>query len=103
MEIIVSSSEIKIYKFDRTREEEIVQNIGNIVARIRGNIVLARQKGVDINHVDRPFEYIKAEIIADCVEEIEREEKRFRVESVEIMGEPSLAKMKIKIIGEVVI
>ncbi|AVQ16369.1 hypothetical protein MWF98_04700 [Fusobacterium necrophorum] len=103
MEIMVSSSEIKIYKFNRTIQEEIVQNIENIVTRIRGNIVLARQKGIDINHVDRPFEYIRAEIIADCVEEIEREEKRFQVESVEVIGEPSLAKIKIKIIGEVVI
>lgn len=103
MEIIVSSSEIKTYKFNRTIQEEIVQNIENIVTRIRGNIVLARQKGININHVDRPFEYVRAEIIADCVEEIEREEKRFQVESVEVTEVPSIAKMKIKIIGEVVV
>ncbi|CAL7893214.1 hypothetical protein [Fusobacterium necrophorum] len=103
MEIIVNSSDTKIYKFNRTRQEEIVQNIENIVTRIRGNVVLARQKGININHVDRPFEYVRAEIIADCVEEIEREEKRFQVESVEVTEVPSIAKMKIKIIGEVVI
>ncbi|KDE65732.1 hypothetical protein [Fusobacterium necrophorum] len=103
MEIIVNSSETKIYKFNRTIQEEIVQNVENIVTRIKGNVVLARQKGIHINNVDRSFEYVRAEIIADCVEEIEREEKRFRVENIEIMGEPSLAKMKIKIIGEVVI
>lgn len=103
MEIIVNSSDTKIYKFNRTRQEEIVQNIENIVTRIRGNVVLARQKGININHVDRPFEYVRAEIIADCVEEIEREEKRFQVESVEVTEVPSIAKMKIKIIGEVVV
>ena len=80
---------------------EIVQNIENIVSRIKGNVVLAREKGMDINNVDKPFELVKAEIIANCMEEIEKEEKRFEVKNIEIIEMQNIAKMKIKITGEV--
>ena len=100
MEIFVENNE-KNYKFSRTYQEEIIQNIENIVTRIRGNVVLAREKGINSEHIDKPFELVKAEIIADCMEEIEREEPRFDVESIEIYGEKNLSTLKIKVVGEV--
>ena len=101
MEILLNFREEKNYIFKKNKATEIVQNIENIVSRIKGNVVLAREKGMDINNVDKPFELIKAEIIANCMEEIEKEEKRFEVKNIEIIEMQNIAKMKIKITGEV--
>lgn len=101
MEILLNFGEEKNYIFKKNKATEIVQNIENIVSRIKGNVVLAREKGMDINNVDKPFELIRAEIIANCMEEIEKEEKRFEVKNIEIIEMQNIAKMKIKIIGEV--
>lgn len=101
MEILLNFGEEKNYIFKKNKATEIVQNIENIVSRIKGNVVLAREKGMDINNVDKPFELIKAEIIANCMEEIEKEEKRFEVKNIEIIEIQNIAKIKIKITGEV--
>ena len=101
MEILLNFGEEKNYIFKKNKATEIVQNIENIISRIKGNVVLAREKGMDINNVDKPFELIKAEIIANCMEEIEKEEKRFEVKNIEIIEMQNIAKMKIKITGEV--
>ena len=101
MEILLNFGEEKNYIFKKNKATEIVQNIENIVSRIKGNVVLAREKGMDINNVDKPFELVKAEIIANCMEEIEKEEKRFEVQNIEIIEMQNIAKMKIKITGEV--
>ncbi|MFA1744079.1 hypothetical protein ACDQ58_03625 [Fusobacterium animalis] len=101
MEILLNFGEEKNYIFKKNKTAEIVQNIENIVSRIKGNVVLAREKGMDINNVDKPFELVKAEIIANCMEEIEKEEKRFEIKNIEIIEMQNIAKMKIKIIGEV--
>ena len=101
MEILLNFEEEKNYIFKKNKATEIVQNIENIVSRIKGNVVLAREKGMDINNVDKPFELVKAEIIANCMEEIEKEEKRFEVKNIEIIEMQNIAKMKIKITGEV--
>jgi len=101
MEILLNFREEKNYIFKKNKATEIVQNIENIVSRIKGNVVLAREKGMDINNVDKPFELVKAEIIANCMEEIEKEEKRFEVKNIEIIEMQNIAKMKIKITGEV--
>ena len=101
MEILLNFGEEKNYIFKKNKATEIVQNIENIISRIKGNVVLAREKGMDINNVDKPFELIKAEIIANCMEEIEKEEKRFEVKNIEIIEMQNIAKIKIKITGEV--
>ena len=101
MEILLNFGEEKNYIFKKNKTAEIVQNIENIVSRIKGNVVLAREKGMDINNVDKPFELVKAEIIANCMEEIEKEEKRFEVKIIEIIEMQNIAKIKIKITGEV--
>lgn len=101
MEILLNFGEEKNYIFKKNKTAEIVQNIENIISRIKGNVVLAREKGMDINNVDKPFELVKAEIIANCMEEIEKEEERFEVKNIEIIEMQNIAKMKIKITGEV--
>ena len=101
MEILLNFGEEKNYIFKKNKATEIVQNIENIVSRIKGNVVLAREKGMDINNVDKPFELVKAEKIANCMEEIEKEEKRFEVKIIEIIEMQNIAKIKIKITGEV--
>ena len=101
MEILLNFGEEKNYIFKKNKATEIVQNIENIISRIKGNVVLAREKGIDINNVDNPFELVKAEIMANCMEEIEKEEKRFEVKNIEIIEMQNIAKMKIKITGEV--
>lgn len=101
MEILLNFGEEKNYIFKKNKATEIVQNIENIVSRIKGNVVLAREKGMDINNVDKPFELVKAEIIANCMEELEKEEKRFEVKNIEIIEMQNIAKIKIKITGEV--
>ena len=101
MEILLNFGEEKNYIFKKNKATEIVQNIENIVSRIKGNVVLAREKGMDINNVDKPFELVKAEIIANCMEEIEKEEKRFEVKNIEIIEMQNIAKIKIEITGEV--
>ena len=101
MEILLNFGEEKNYIFKKNKATEIVQNIENIVSRIKGNVVLAREKGMDINNVDKPFELVKAEIIANCMEEIEKEENRFEVKIIEIIDMQNIAKIKIKITGEV--
>ncbi|EEO39968.1 hypothetical protein FSCG_00681 [Fusobacterium vincentii 4_1_13] len=101
MEILLNFGKEKNYIFKKNKATEIVQNIENIISRIKGNVVLAREKGMDINNVDKPFELVKAEIIANCMEEIEKEEKRFEVKNIEIIEMQNIAKMKIKITGEV--
>ena len=101
MEILLNFGEEKNYIFKKNKATEIVQNIENIISRIKGNVVLAREKGMDINNVDKPFELVKAEIIANCMEEIEKEEKRFEVKNIEIIEMQNIAKMKMKITGEV--
>ena len=95
MEILLNFEEEKNYIFKKNKATEIVQNIENIVSRIKGNVVLAREKGMDINNVDKPFELVKAEIIANCMEEIEKEEKRFEVKNIEIIEMQNIAKIKI--------
>ena len=101
MEILLNFGEEKNYIFKKNKATEIVQNIENIISRIKGNVVIAREKGMDINNVDKPFELVKAEIMANCMEEIEKEEKRFEVKNIEIIEMQNIAKMKIKITGEV--
>ena len=42
MEIIYDSSQLKDYNIVRTRNEEIIQNIENILSRIKWNVTLNR-------------------------------------------------------------
>lgn len=100
MEIIINNKE-KEYLFSRSYSNEIIQNVENIVTRIKGNVVLAREKGINSEHIDKPFELVKAEIIADCMEEIEKEEPRFYIDKIEIFGEGNFSTLEIKITGEV--
>lgn len=85
-----------------TTEKEITQNIENILSRSKYNIPLAREKGVLAENIDKPQEIIKATIVADISEEIDREEPRLLLS--EIMIENSIVefgKIKVNVKGEI--
>ncbi|MDH6456903.1 MFS superfamily sulfate permease-like transporter [Fusobacterium sp. PH5-7] len=105
MEIKIDDSK-KDYIFKpKNTAEEITQNIENILARTKENVVLARHKGIVSENVDKPQIIVAAEIIADITEEIDREEKRFKVNEVELksqnqIGTSLIADVKGEIIGD---
>ena len=70
-----------------SKEEEVLQNIENIVLRVKYNVPLARHKGIIADNVDKPQEIAKAEIVADISEEIDREEPRFSVQELKVSDE----------------
>lgn len=47
------------------------------------------------------MDIVSAEIIADCMEEIEKEEPRFNIDEIKILENQELAKIKIIVIGDV--
>lgn len=73
----------KNYKFRCSREEKIIQNVGNIISRIKGNIPLNREKGIDSFVIDEDIAFVEAALSAFIIEEIDREEPRFDVREVE--------------------
>lgn len=79
IEIRFDASESYEYKFQKTRSEEIVQNVENILSRVKGNVVLNREKGIDADLIDNTFGEIEAYMSAVIMEEIERDEPRFSV------------------------
>lgn len=101
MKIIINPNEKSEYLFNRTLEEEIIQNIKNIVSRIKGSVILAREKGLD-NIVDNIFDAnIKALFIANINEEIEKEEERFDVKEINIKQGDNYEEYIIIIKGEI--
>lgn len=82
MEIIYDSSQLKDYKIVRTRNEEIIQNIENILSRIKGNVPLNREKGIDTEFVDEAINIVQALMVGVVMDEIERDEPRFQVDEV---------------------
>ncbi|AVQ29459.1 hypothetical protein C4N20_15615 [Fusobacterium ulcerans] len=86
MEVKIKNIE-RNYIFKRNVSEEVIQNIENIVGRVRGNVVLAREKGINSENVDLPTEIVKAEIAADVMDELTREEKRFLVTEINMVSE----------------
>lgn len=87
-EISINSAEEMDYFFatELTLEEEITQNIINIVTRIKGNVPLNREKGIENTLIDEPQEIVKARLSAQIIDEIEREEPRFVVDEVIYKG-----------------
>ena len=73
MEIYIDSSKERNYKFRKNRTEEIIQNIENIVSRIRGNVVLAREKGINFNYFDSS-DVVRHSIVMKIIEAYTRYE-----------------------------
>lgn len=82
MEIIYDSSQLKDYKIVKTRNEEIIQNIENILSRLKGNVPLNREKGIDTEFIDEPINIVQALMVGVVMDEIERDEPRFQVDEV---------------------
>lgn len=79
IEINYDSSQEKNYIFKKTRQDEIIQNIENILSRVKGNVPLNREKGIDISLIDEPFDAVNVYMTGIIMDEIERDEKRFDV------------------------
>lgn len=84
---ITNIKNTKNYNFKPDRVTEIKQNIENIVNRIKNNVVLARYKGVNYEIIDKPNNIKLAELNAEVVTEIEREEPAFKVRKISITSE----------------
>lgn len=103
MEMQITQNEKEYIFKPKNSSEEIAQNIENIVTRVKGNIPLARHKGIIVENVDKPQLIIEAEMTADTVEEIEREEKRFKVSEINLTsnnGIKTLVQASVK--GEII-
>ena len=83
MEIKINTQE-RNYILKPNLSEEISQNIDNTVTRIKCNVPLARHKGIIVENIDKPQEIVKASIAADILEEITREEPRFKTEEIHV-------------------
>lgn len=84
MDIKVDSIEKNYIFKPNTLEKEVMQNIENVVSRIKYNVPLARNKGIIAKNIDKPQEVAKAELIADISEEIDREESRFITSDISV-------------------
>lgn len=82
MDIKIDNSEKNYIFKPATVEEEVMQNVENVVSRIKNNIPLAREKGIIAENIDKPQEIAKAELVADISEEIDREEPRYTISEV---------------------
>lgn len=85
MDIKVDNSEKNYIFKPATTEEEVMQNVENVVSRIKNNVPLAREKGIIAENIDKPQEIAKAELVADISDEIDREEPRYIVSEVAIL------------------
>ncbi|MGL6169179.1 MAG: hypothetical protein ACRC0Y_12925 [Fusobacteriaceae bacterium] len=99
IEISYDSSKVVDYKFIKTRTDEIIQNVENILSRIKGNVPLNREKGMDSSLVDETLEYVKVHMTAVLMDELERDEPRFEVSEVDYVKEENTGKITIKVRG----
>ncbi len=103
VEISFNGSSKRNYKFKKTRNEEIVQNVENILSRVKGNVPLNRDKGIDSELIDENTEYIKTILASIIMDEIERDETRFKVDSISYdASNESDGKMTVIVRGEII-
>lgn len=101
MELKINAQE-KNYIFKPSLNEEINQNIENIITRIKYNVPLARHKGIIVENIDKPQEIVKASITADLIEEVDREEPRFKTSEINVSTQDiSIGKISATIKGEI--
>ena len=68
---------------------EIVQNVRLIISTMRGSVPLARDFGISPEWTDRPTTVVKAKMIVDIREAVERWEPRVTVKKVTFQDDPS--------------
>ena len=89
MEINITSTE-KNYNFKpESTVKEISQNLENIISRVKGNIPLAREKGIIITNLDLPQTIIQAQLISAVDKKKKKEEKRFNLLEAQLNFEKS--------------
>lgn len=70
------------FDFNLTEEKKIIQNAQNVLSRIKGTLPLNRGKGLSTNYIDEQQGTFEAKMTVEIIEEMEREEPRFKVDSV---------------------
>jgi len=93
---------VKNYVFyPESETDEILQNVGNILARLKGNVPLAREKGIG-NVIDLPEQEAMIYIQMQIIQELEREEPRFRIKEINFDGSDfKNAQLSVNLTGEV--
>jgi phage baseplate assembly protein W len=71
------------FDFNLTGNLKIMQNVNNALARTIGTLPFNRGKGISNSYIDAPQNTIEAKMAVEVVEELEREESRYTVESVD--------------------
>lgn len=62
--------------------EEILQNVNTIVGTVIYSVPLFREFGIDASFVDEPTPIVKARLVAEISEKVERYEPRILVEEI---------------------
>lgn len=70
------------FNFNLIGDNKIIQNAQNVLTRIKGTLPLNRRKGLSNNYIDKQQGSFEAKLTVEIIEEMEREEPRFKVESV---------------------
>lgn len=82
--IVDLSNEIEL--MPATAVEEILQNVRMIVSVWRGEVPLDRTFGIDPTLIDAPIKTVRARLVADLAESIDRCEPRAKLKAVEFKG-----------------
>lgn len=69
--------------------KEIVQNVRLIISTMRGSVPLNRAFGISPQWIDRPTPVVKAQMVVDIRESVERWEPRVTVREVTIEEDPA--------------
>ena len=70
--------------------KEIVQNVRLIISTMKGSVPMARDFGISPQWIDRPVPIVKAQMIVDIREAVERWEPRVTVKEVTFAEDTSV-------------
>lgn len=84
-EMVIDTGPLTSIEIMATGLREIAQNVRTILATIRGTVFLDRTFGVDPSIIDLPTPAAKAKYINDVIAEVEKQEPRVQVISVEFL------------------
>lgn len=94
-----SSNEKTNYSFEMNEVEQIFENIRNILSRIKNNVPLNREKGIDSRAIDTPIFIARAILTQEILEQIEIEEPRFIVSELNYKGNYEFGKLEVYVGG----
>ena len=84
-EMIIDTGPLTNIEIGVTGLREIGQNVKTILATLRGSVFFDRTFGIDPSIIDLPTPAAKARYINDVIVEVEKQEPRVKVVSVEFL------------------